>query len=242
MSENLPTIAEDEDGLIEMLPKFLQDAAKNVLVEISDHELEKALFQGGTPDLLCMRLRIAFWDEFEEACRKNHKKMNITKVIGGICNLTQFRRFIKDRHRLTWLLRMPADYRLALADIHQLSLAQMREIMTMDNYDDKGQPNVKLLDVKVKLSQHVDMRLKGAIIQRIDQRNLNVNVDAESQQKPEPLPMSMDEIDRRIAGLKQKSSSLLVPGGMQVDLLSGITAEGDTIEVHVQPLKNSEGG
>lgn len=248
MNEVVPAEPEevDDEGLVKKLPHFLKEQVaylQSGYFELSQEELERTIFPGGKPDLLASRLKLNFWNEYDTSCKKDGQQMRISQIIAGVCTLNQLRKFVSDKHRLTWLIQIPADYRLALSDIHELSIAQMREIMTMDNYDAKGAPNVKLLDVKFKVSQHVDMRLKGAIIQRIDQRNLNMNVNADA--KPETakdVALSMDEIENRLAELKKKSKSMLVPGGHQVDLLSGITADSDIIEINVKPQKNDSGG
>lgn len=229
----------EDGGLVERLPSFLQEKVKYLqsgLFDLPQEQLERDAFNG-PPDLMASRLKLNFWNEFESACKRDGK-MRLSLIITGVCTLTQFKKFVGDKTRLAWLILVPADYKLALADIHELSLAQLREIMTMDNYDAKGAPNVKLLDVKVKIAQHVDMRQKGAIIQRIDQRNLNMNVNADA--KPETakdVALSMDEIEKRLSELQSKSASMLVPGGNRVDLLSSITADRDTIEVDAKPQK-----
>lgn len=226
-----------EDCLTERLPNFLREKISFLhgeYLDMSQEDLEHEIFGSQKPDLMMSRLKLNFWNEYDEVCKKPYQQMRLSHITGGVCTLSQFRKLTNDKHRLAWLIQVPADYRLSLADIHELSLAQMREIMVMDNYDDKGNVNVKLLDVKFKVAQHVDMRLKGAIVQRIDQRNLNLNMNSDV--KPETakdVALSMDEIENRLAELKQKSRSLTVPGGIKVDLLSEITRDDDIIEVNV---------
>lgn len=231
----------EEDGLLAVLPGYLKDKIgylQPAYLEATEEELERSAFDG-PPDIFGSRLKLNFWEEYD-AAKKSGRVMQTTKIVYGVCTPNLFKKFIDDKWRLAWLIRIPPDYKLSLADIHDLSLAQMREIMTMDNYDPKGQPNTKLLEVKFKVAQHVDMRLKGAIIQRIDQRNLNMNVNAnaDTAARPEDVALSMDEIENRLTQLKRKSASLLAPGGVQVDLLSAITAEPDTIDVDASPNSN----
>lgn len=70
--------------------------------------------------------------------------------------------------------------------------------------------------------QHIDTRLKGAVIQRIEQKNLNVNVEAGGSAGIPEKPLTMDDIDARLARLRRESKSLEAPGSVQVDLMKPI--------------------
>lgn len=234
-----PQEAAEQPDLLKMLPNFIREKInflQDSYFERDEDDLVREIFKGGKPDLLSSRLKLNFWEEYDQARKKGGGQMRVTNIIAGVCTIAQFKKYIGDKTRLAWLIRVPADYRLALADIQELGLAQMREILCMDNYNAKGDINVKLLDVKFKIYQHSDMRVKGAIIQRIDQRNLNMNVNANAntEENPAKVALSMDEIEKRLTDLKRKSDSMLAPGGVQVDLMAEISPEKDIIDINAK--------
>jgi hypothetical protein len=70
--------------------------------------------------------------------------------------------------------------------------------------------------LQFKIYQNIDTRLKGAVVQRVDQRTLNINADATTskQQKEEiqkAAQLSMEEINAKIAELEQRSQRLASP-------------------------------
>lgn len=157
------------------------------------------------------------------------------RVMAQICHAKFFNtRFISDPAKLMWMLHPPVGYDLNLKEIHLLSLRCMRAAMALEIVDDNGKPNVKLIEAQMKIFQHIDMRIKGAVIQRIDQRNLNVNMNANASPEVEKevnriSSMTMEEIETRIKFLERKSKGLEAPGNVSVQLMP------DTIKVSEKP-------
>lgn len=229
----------DPNSLINMVPDVLKRAIQEVPVmyyEMAEDELSLHCFgedeknRPKQPDSTSERLRIAFWDEYDRASRYR-ERMEIRRICQGTCSEVYFvRKFIQDVQKLAYILHPPISYQINLKDLHELSLRGMRQILSMPIKDDKDRPNTRLMDIQFKIHQHVDMRLKGAIIQRIDQRNLNLNMNADVPQTTveeisKVTQLSMSEIDKRIASLQAESKTLLTPAQVKVDLLkdAGVT-------------------
>lgn len=227
-------------SLINLVPTFLRDQLRGLshsYLSLSERELEERLFQGELPDGTSASIKLQFWDEYDTVQRHNEPCMQITRILAGIGTVAWFKRFIADELRLAWLIRLPSGYDIGLRDIHALSLRRMREAMQLNACKDPDKPNVKLMEVQFKIAQHVDMRLKGAVIQRVEQRNLNMNVNADANKPLEAavVPQTMAEIEMKLAEARQKSMRLEAPAVIAVDLLSSITAkEPVTIEANAK--------
>lgn len=203
--------------------------------ELSEEELKLECFGEEEPTATAQRLRIAFWDEYDRVQRLNEPVIQMRNVVKGICQLPHFvNRFMANPNYLAWMLHAPSDYTNSLKEIHQLSIRVLRKIMLMNPEMPNGLPNVKLIEAQNKIFQHVDMRIKGAIIQRIDQRNLNVNVNTEADETNAKAAnhaarLTMTEIDDKLALLQKRSQALAAPSAITVDLMKNTLP--DIIEV-----------
>lgn len=229
----------DPRSLVNLLPHFVKELVAKLpteLYEKTEAELRSMIFgEDEKEDETSSRLRVAFWDEYDRVQRYEEDQMDMRRVTDRICTPVYLnKRFLSDPLKLAWLLHPPVGYDLNLKEIHLLSLRAMRAAMELPTTDGKGKPNVKLIEAQMKIFQHVDMRIKGAVIQRIDQRNLNVNMNADA--SPEVAKevnrissMTMEEIEDRIKFLEGKSKSLEAPGNVSVQLMP------DTIKASEEP-------
>lgn len=193
----------------------------------SEADLQEALFGENVPDPTSNKLRIAFWEEYERTQREGLPELDLERVIRGVCSMKFLQeKFTKSDLQVAWLFHPPTEYKLDLRDLQHLSLKALRKIMAMPATNPDGTPNVKLIETQLKIFQHVDMRLEGAIIQRIDQRNLNVNVNADEkkgQAVEAKNALSMSEIDEKLKLLERRSKALTAPAIIQVDLMKEVS-------------------
>lgn len=218
-------------SMVSLLPKFLYDRVKLLPARffvMTEEELAHECF-GGEPNEVSRRLRLAFWEEYDRCQRYQEKEIDIARVVTGICNMTYFKkRFIADWRLLCWILQPPPLYMTDLKDIHEMSLRRLLEVAKLPiERDEKGKVDTKLIDLQQKIFAHVDMRIKGAIVQKIDQRNLSVNVDVDPD-SPEgkkildasrPQHLSMSEVESKIKALESKSLELQAPMRIETDLM-----------------------
>lgn len=233
---NLPTVIESEEidsdfdrsnpkALINMVPQFVREQ----LLYLQDHyfamsnsELEDRLFPLGGADTISSQLKIQFWDEYDRALRWNEVRMKVPNICAGIGSAIWMRRWCEDKLRLTWLIRVPQTYESSLADIHRLSITQMRKIMQLDACSGP-QPNTRLMDIQFRIAQHVDQRVKGAVVQRVEQKTLSVHVNADKPSEAARPQMTMLEIQQRLDELRARSARLEAPAGVQVDMMATLT-------------------
>lgn len=210
-------------AMVNLVPGYIRERILMLNPEVllmTEAELEWKNWYNQIPEDAQI-FRDAFWDEYDRVMRYNEPMFDPNRILRDGFSAMWAREFVRDKYRLAWLIRIPREYEVALKDIHRLGLKQMRVIMAMALEKD-GKFNVKLGELKFKILQHIDTRLKGAVIQRIEQKNLNVNVEAGGSAGIPEKPLTMDDIDARLARLRRESKSLEAPGSVQVDLMKPI--------------------
>lgn len=145
--------------------------------------------------LVTQRLRVSMWTEFESAIQGN-RLMRIRQIYSGTCAETTFYSLIDNPVRLAYILCPPADYIIMLKEAHSAGLEKLREIFSAVIIDEDGYLNPKAADIVLKAYALLDARLKGAIIQRIDQRTLTAQVPAARLQ--ESAPKDMDVLEKQL--------------------------------------------
>jgi hypothetical protein len=205
---------EGKFGLLELLSEAIvfSDRIRQLiterpdLLEMDEHELKMSIQKKCTLTLL--RLRMSLWQEYESA-RQSKRKMYFTKIYAGICSEHVASKIIKDQEKLAFIICPPSDYLVQLKEAHSAGLNTLREILAAKVVDEDGYLLPRAADVVIKAFALLDMRLKGAIVQRIDSRvisqNQNVSVTADISQTPAPqIGSTMSEIDRQLENVKAK--------------------------------------
>lgn len=223
-------------SMVRLLPTFIVERVKYLpsrFLEMTEAELQEACFEANRPSDDARLLRIAFWEEYDRCQRYEEKQIDVSRVTQGICSVSYFaNRFVTDYRLLAWMLRPPALYLNQLKDIHELSLRQLLAVIQLPiERDEKGKVDTKLIDLQQRIFQHVDMRIKGAIIQKIDQRNLSVNVDVDGNspegkkilEQSRTQHLSMSEVESKIKALEEKSIKLQAPTRIETDFMREVS-------------------
>jgi len=105
--------------------------------------------------------------------------------------------FIKDPLKIAWMLRMRKSYHFAMEELLDIGLSQFREIMLIPNKVG-GKVDTRLVAEKVKIFAIVENRVKGAVAQKIEQKNLNVNVNTKQQDK------SVQDVEKELKALNKE--------------------------------------
>lgn len=220
-------------SVINLVPPQIKKAMLRVpleFYEMDEEELVPLAFpklQPGKlkpkPTPIDCRLRTAFWIEYER-CQTLLTPMLWRNIYSGACTPSYFdQHWLSQKYKVAWLLKPPADYRLALEELLTYGLEEMRELMAIPLQDDAGRVNVKLAEVKFKIWQAVEMRLKGAVIQRVRSENLNVNVNTDHQGGVTPssnIEEDVSTLDLRIAELEKGLHQALPPAIQQAAVLA----------------------
>lgn len=144
------------------------------------------------------RLRISFWQEFHRASAEM-QKVSIDSICRGICNRRHFlEQVCANPIRLSFLLLPPADYHLALEESLDTLVSKMRDIADLPVTNESGDPIYKNIDAIMKAFSHIDNRVKGAAVQRIESKSVNVNATA--------VPSTVQDIDKRLQELETQAA------------------------------------
>lgn len=160
------------------------------------------------PNATDNRLRLSFWQLYDQVQAGNARDISNTKLSAGICSpefLVQ--EYFKHPEKVAWLLTPPASYTVLLQEGLQFGLEQLREILELDNFemDREGnlKPNVKVMELKTKIVMMLDQRLNGSVVQRIEQKSLNLNV-SDNQVKKLSEFNTMQEIEDALEKLRKR--------------------------------------
>lgn len=154
--------------------------------------------------VVLLRLRTNFWLEYESAVSTG-RKMKMSNIFGGICSDEYFtRKVITDNKKMAAILSPPSDYVASVKEALQAGLETIRQILSAKVVDEDGFLIPRAADVVLKAYALIDMRVKGAIVQRIDQRTLNMNMNQTLAPGQITIPKSMEDVDRELAELRQK--------------------------------------
>jgi hypothetical protein len=180
------------------------------LFSMEEKELQKSLSNANlAPSATERRLRAAFWLEYESAVT-NERKMNINAVYGAVCTYDIFvGMYTRAPSRVAWLLCPPTQYQTMVESLLYLGLDQLEKILELpiiDPEDPKRKVNIKLGELQAKIVAMLDMRARGGITQRIEQKSLNINVGSASK---EIAGMTADELNRRIKELEKKEKKVM---------------------------------
>jgi len=182
------------------------------VLELSFEELTKRL----RPTVTMYRLRYMFWSEYEFAIQTG-SMLRMARVWRGICSESYYDALIKNQLFLAFMINPPTDYITVVKESLQAGMENLRKIVSADVFDEDGRMNPRAADVVIKGIALLDLRVKGAVIQRIDQRlvSLNVNKDIEAMENPDEeldLPNSLDLLEKEIEVVKQKLLAGTIPG------------------------------
>lgn len=231
-------------SLVNIVPKDLKAAILALpqdLLDMPEIFLERKMWPEGIPKKSCLenRLRLSFWLEYDRA-QAAGGVMHLPAVIYGICSMIFFcGKVMKDEDSLAWLIRPPITYRTAMEELLSMGMDNMREILEAPLQTPGGRFDSKLAAVKFQIFQAIDARVKGAIIQRIDQRSLSVNATFNGTtngdtQKIAP-PRNISDIDAKLKELEIITAKGFVPGSFTPQ-----TSLPPTPENPPPPLRQSE--
>jgi hypothetical protein len=192
------------ENLVAEIPTLLA-ALHRVMAETPDLLAldEGSLKDKVHPTLILNRIRMSFWTEYENAVQLK-RRMKLSQIIGGICTEYFYQqKILTSNDKMAYILCPPTNYTVQVKEALQAGMETIREIVSAKVLDDDGFLIPRAADVVLKAVALLDMRVKGAIVQRVDQRNLNVNLNKDVSPK-DALPQSVDELDQMIEQTKAK--------------------------------------
>jgi hypothetical protein len=203
--------ASNPDSVVSLVPPKLGERFRLAfekrpdLFGLDEKALKKKLMaEESTPNLTECRLRIAFWMEYDRA-HSSGRRIYLNLVYGGICLAETFHAFMGFPEKVAWLLNPPATYAKKMEEALDYGLEQLREILDLPNTDSKGRLNPKLMELKAKIVEMMDRRVKGSVVQRVEQKNMNLHIGTTDKQVAHAmLGTSMEEVEKRIKELERR--------------------------------------
>lgn len=181
--------------------------------EMDEQELYKALSKDNKrPTATDNRLRIKFWMEYEYAQTYYKKKIDMVRVVAGICPIDYFyNKYVKSPSRIAWMLTPPISYEMKTREALDFGLDQLRDLLEQSHELPGGRVDTKLAELKMKVVAMLDMRVKGAIVQKT--MNLHATGKAAAQAVADSIVQpTMEQLEARRRSLREEQERLRVGG------------------------------
>lgn len=156
------------------------------------------------------RVRIAFWDEYDRATT-TRQKMSLGRILTGNIPLeTWMSVYERQPMKLLFIITPIKSYATAMKAILDRGVNRLQEIINLPFHDKDGKLDTRVISQVLKAIQLVDMRVKGAIIQKvqIQQQTMQMNANVSSEALKE---LSINDLERLSRQLDKISNTQLPP-------------------------------
>jgi hypothetical protein len=166
------------------------------------------------------KLRIAFWQEYEEAVKRD-RSMDMRNVYAPLCSASYFYKMLDNPHKCAFILTPPMSAIIERKYIRQLAYRRVKEILEAPILKD-GSLDAAAAKVCLEVLRNMDERIDGAVAQRIDQRTLSLQ---KVQQINEYEKEKLYKLDQEIIEYKKKLGEIEYDGENKGPASVGSTAE-----------------
>lgn len=163
---------ENPYSIIEMVPEWFVrrvEGCSKELLGMEEQELREKL----KPTQLQNKLRMAFWVEYDMACRTG-RKMDIRRVYAGLCSKENFVKTVCRSNTMAWILTPVSSYKTSLEEALETGIAQLRKMLEAPLYKDDGTLDTAAANVVIKVFTLVEQRVHGSIVQKSEVKSLVV--------------------------------------------------------------------
>lgn len=165
-------------SLVNIVPQTFKDAIINIAENFPHYltETEVELQALVKPTELDDRMRVAFWHEYVRAqdAGQNIKLMN---VFSPFCTDKHFyTKITTNPGKIAWLICKPSEYMMSLEASLNHGKNTLDKIMKMDVFTPDGNLKIKEAGVFLKAYELLDNRVRGAVIQRIEQKTHSLHM------------------------------------------------------------------
>lgn len=204
---------DNPNSVINLVPPYVQEILRQVnpeYLEKDENELRRVL----KPTAIMNRLRINFWDEYDFAA-STKRNMRMTKVYQGVCHVDYWLKHVcKNPVFFAWISCPPVNYELAMKDLLDESIRQLRRIVTADIVDGNGKMNTRAAEIFLKAYALIDVKVHGMPILRSENKTLQVNMNHEIPVGEKSLPIdengqfTLEGVEQKLAELRKKQAEL----------------------------------
>ena len=119
-----------------------------------------------SPSPTLNKLRIAFWTEYDN-CFYSGTKMQMFRVVKGICSLNTLKTLVSDPINLGWILTPVQSYHTGVQDVLETCLYKMRE-----GLENMSVSSAKELTSIMKIYEAFDKRVHGDYRKEVNINNV----------------------------------------------------------------------
>ena len=211
---------ENPDSLISIVPSRVVPVLHRIrpkmprVLFVTEGELRDYV----KPDERDERIRLGFWDEYNHSTASK-KKMSLSAFIHGIMSWeTWVTVFEPNDKKMMWVFCPPVSYQVAMRNILHKGTERLMEIMSLPIMDSDGKPDSKVIVNILRAFQLVDIRVKGAVTQKLQiqqqTHNINQTINAPgvhmSGMPVETLQLEeLEKLERRIDRARRDSRRLV---------------------------------
>jgi hypothetical protein len=194
---------ENPHSLINLVPDLVAKEMEKLpddLLLMTEEEFEKQ----HKPDDLLFRLKLKFWDEWQQCLMGFKHQINLGAITYGICTKEYFYKVvIQNQEYLAWVIMPPTDYATAMQEVLYRGMARLREAVSLPFVQKipkfyRGEPVVDpktgepLYETKIdrgvisEIRQLVTLlsdRVHGAVVQRAEIRELRLQANVDGSEK-----------------------------------------------------------
>ena len=192
MSKSGLTSSENEYSLYSLTPESIQERLVKHEKLIGSFDSEKEWSKAGRITELDKKLRIRVWSLFRKS-QENGKPITVTGITKGVCNRCHFNDIMDNPHRFSYIFTPTTDYEENNQLLLYTATEEMKEIMKLSNFDEKGKVITALVNAKIKLFLEMQNRVHGGAVQRIQSHQVNETVPSEAA-TPKAIEVELEEI------------------------------------------------
>lgn len=195
---------------------------------------EAALKKELDPGVFENRVRLRFWEEYEEVQDRDLERMRMKNVIKGVCSEHVWKeRVMRDPKVVLWICCPPVDYVTAMREILYFGLEELREAMARPFIEKKltkdnvwlESVNLGLIDRKIEIFKMLDQRINGAVIQRVA---IQQQIDNRVTMGPSRQIEDVSHLDREIERVKRSIEGIVSRDTLSLAGMVGQTSERTT--------------
>jgi len=212
---------ENPDSLINVIPTRVIEVLHRIrpkmprVLHCTEHELRDYI----KPDERDERIRLGFWDEYNHSTSAG-KKMSLSSFLHGIMSWeTWVTVYEPSDKKMMWVFCPPVSYQVAMRNILHKGTERLMEIMSLPLRDDMGKVDSKVIVNILRAFQLVDVRVKGAVTQKLQiqqqSHNINQNINMEGSSLGSGVPIDtlqledLEKLERRFEKARRESKRLV---------------------------------
>lgn len=167
----------DERSLVNLVPPKVKEAILRVAeenpeyLELNERYLHKVLEPSDSDD----KVRLSFWKEYNRA-QDFEQNMKMVNVYGLLMSNENFFLLLRDNKRVAWMIKPPEEYMISLEASLNHGKDNLNKLMKMKLFDEQGNLKKTEANIFIKAYELLDNRVKGAVVQKIEQKTASLHV------------------------------------------------------------------